>query len=442
MPKILFIQPTQYREDGSGLVKQRRLFLPGLAFPHLAALTPPHWEVELCLEVIEEVPFDTDADLIGIGAMGQAVLRGMDIAREFKRRGKTVVFGGYMPSMIPDYVAPTCDSVVIGDAEIAYPLMLRDFEQGHLQRRYQYPIQQEDLAQLPLPRYELLTSKKIAFMLPVQAGRGCPHACSYCSIYCLYRQKYLTRPVEEVLRDIRRVKALGYRSFFLIDDNLIGNPRFFGELCRAVKPMRMIWATQCSIRLAKKPELLKLAAQSGCRILSIGVESISQESLDAVGKSWCRADENEEMLRRVLDAGILPATEMIVGTDGDTEESIRATADFVVRNKIPIPKFYVMTPMPGSDLYESYKAKGRLLHEDYSRYTATDAVHTPAKISPEKLTELYWELYQKVYSLPNILRRTLWHRRFWKNPALFLFAFFVNLNYLRFIRRGDAPNVL
>ena len=83
MPKILFIQPTQYSEDGSGLIKQRRLFLPGLAFPHLAAITPEHWQVEICLEVIEDVPFDTNADLIGIGAMGQAIIRAKEIAKEF-----------------------------------------------------------------------------------------------------------------------------------------------------------------------------------------------------------------------------------------------------------------------------------------------------------------------------------------------------------------------
>jgi radical SAM superfamily enzyme YgiQ (UPF0313 family) len=440
MPKILFIQPTQYSEDGTGLIKQNRLYLPGLAFPHLAAITPNHWKVNVCLEVIEDVPFDTDADLIGIGAMGQAVIRAKEIAREFKRRGKTVVMGGYMPSMVPEFVEAVCDSIVIGDAEIAYPLMLKDFENGCLKKRYHYPI--EKLGHLPIPKYELITHKKIGYMLPVQAGRGCPHTCSYCSIYCLYRQKYLTRPVEDVVRDIKTIKSLHYKAFFLIDDNLIGNPKFFEALCKEVKPLKMIWATQASILLAKNPKLLKLASESGCRILSIGIESISQEGLDKLNKKWVRVDEHDEMLGRILHAGILPATEMIVGTDGDTEESIRATAHFVVKNKIPIPKFYVMTPMPGSDLYAQYKAEGRLLHEDYSRYTATDAVHTPAKISPEKLTEMYWWLYKRVYTIPNVIRRTLMHKNFWKHPLSYLFSFYVNMNYRRFIQRGDAPNIL
>jgi radical SAM superfamily enzyme YgiQ (UPF0313 family) len=440
MPKILFIQPTQYSEDGSGLIKQRRLFLPGLAFPHLAAITPEHWQVEICLEVIEDVPFDTDADLIGIGAMGQAIIRAKEIAKEFKTRGKTVIMGGYMPSMAPEFIEDVCDSIVIGDAEISYPMLLKDFEEGHLDKFYLNQI--SELGHLPVPKYELITNKKIGFMLPVQAGRGCPHSCSYCSIYCLYRQKYLTRPLEDVIRDIKKVKELGYKAFFLIDDNLIGNPKFFEELCKELKSLHMLWATQCSILLAKNPNLLKLASDSGCRILSIGIESISQEGLDKLNKKWMKVSEHTEMLKRVLNAGILPATEMIVGTDGDTEESLRATADFVIKSKIPVPKFYVMTPMPGSDLYKEYKAAGRLLHEDYSRYTATDPVHTPAKISPEKLTEMYWWLYKKVYSFPNIVRRTLMHKNFWKRPLSCLFALYVNLSYKRFINKGNAPNIL
>lgn len=439
MPKILFIQATQYRVDGKGLVKQRRLYLPGLAFAHLAALTPPHWEVEICLEVIEDVPYDTDAELIGIGAMGQAVTHAREIGREFKRRGKTVIMGGYMPSLIPDYVEAECDSVVIGDAEGAYPQLLKDYENHCLKPVYKVAV--DDLAGLPLPRYDLLIDKKIGFMLPVQAGRGCPHACSYCSIYCLYRQRYLTRPLEEVVRDIKKVKELGYKAFFLIDDNLIGNPRFFGQLCDAVKPLKMIWATQSSILLAKKPNLLRKAAESGCRILSIGIESISQAGLDRLNKQWVKVSEHETMLRRITQAGILPATEMIVGTDEDTVASLEATAEFVIRSRIPIPKFYVLTPMPGSEMYEEYRQQGRLLHEDYSRYTATDAVHRPEKISPEELTEMYWRVYKKVYSFPNILKRTLFHPDFFKSPLSYLFALYVNLSYYLFIRRGDAPNV-
>ncbi|MGB3008677.1 MAG: hypothetical protein WBC06_19330, partial [Chitinophagaceae bacterium] len=193
MYKILFIQTTQF-SGGSGtkLVKQKRLYLPGLAFPLLAAITPDNWKVEICLEVIEDVNYDVDCDIVGIGAMGQAIIRAVEIAKEFKKRGKTVIMGGFMPSMIPDYVKDVCDSVIIGDAETVYPKMLKDFENGTLKKIYHEQV--NDLNGLPIPKYELLLKKKIGFMLPVQPGRGCPHACSYCSIYCLYRKRYIHRP--------------------------------------------------------------------------------------------------------------------------------------------------------------------------------------------------------------------------------------------------------
>ncbi|HEX9007453.1 MAG TPA: B12-binding domain-containing radical SAM protein, partial [Bacteroidota bacterium] len=140
MPKILFIQPTQVGADGR-LCKQKRIYLPGLVFPLLAAMTPPSWEVEVRIEVVDEIDFDSDADLVGIGSMGYATLHGLSIAREFRARGKTVVMGGYMASLMPSFVKDSVDSVVVGDAESSYPQLLKDFERtGRLKPVYDNPV--------------------------------------------------------------------------------------------------------------------------------------------------------------------------------------------------------------------------------------------------------------------------------------------------------------
>jgi radical SAM superfamily enzyme YgiQ (UPF0313 family) len=440
MPKVLLIQSTQYSANSRNLCKQKRIYLPGLAFPLLAAYLPGNWEIEVNIEVVDEINFDTDADIVGIGAMGHAVFRAIDIAAEFRKRGKTVFMGGYMPSLIPWFVEDHCDGLIIGDAEIALPKLLNDFETtGKIKKRYEYPM--NDLKHLSLPKYELLPKKKIGFMLPVQAGRGCPHQCSYCSIACMYKGRYLTRPVEEVIRDIKRIKGLGFRYFYLLDDNIIGNPKFLEELCISIGPLKMKWASQCTTNLARNPELLKLVAGSGCRIMSLGIESITQEGLNKLNKHWVTASEHEKMLNRISEAGIIPATEMMLGTDSDTPDSIRDTFSFVMRARIPIPKFYILTPMPGSVLYEEYKRQGRLIHEDYNQYTTTNCVFKPANMTPEELNKLYWWLYRKVYSIPNILKRTIFSKFFIRNPGLHLFALIVNLNYRKFIINGDAPNI-
>ena len=440
MPKLLLIQSTQYSAGEKELCKQKKIFLPGLAFPLLAPFLPDHWELEICLEVVDEIPFDSDADLVGIGAMGHAIFRAIDIAAEYKKRGKTVFMAGYMASIIPHFVDEHCDGVIVGDAEISLPALLKDFEStGKIKKKYDHPL--KDLAGLPLPKYELLLDKKIGFMLPVQAGRGCPHRCSYCSIACVYKGRYLVRPVEEVIRDIKRVKELGFKYFYLLDDNIAGNPKYLEELCLQIKPLKMGWASQCSVNLARNPTLLKLVADSGCKIISVGIESISQEGLNRLNKQWVTTAEHEELLEKITRAGIIPATEMMIGTDSDTEETIKDTYDFVMRTRIPIPKFYILTPMPGSDLYKEYKEKGKLMHEDYNFYTATNCVHHPDNISPEKLNEMYWWLYQRLFTIPSILKRTLLNKSVTKSPLSYLFAFVVNLNYRKFIRNGDAPNI-
>lgn len=439
MPKILFIQPTQYSKDGA-LCKQKRIYLPGLVFPLLAAMTPSHWEVEMKLEVVDEINYDCNADIIGIGTMGHATFRGIEIATEFRRRGKLVVMGGYMASIVPDEALKYVDSVIIGDAEISYPLMLNDFEStGQIKPIYNNPV--EKLEGLPVPKYELLIEKPISNMLPVQAGRGCPFTCSFCSIACIYKGKYLVRPIEEVVRDIKRVKELGFNTFYLIDDNIVSNPGYVEQLCREIAPLKMKWASQCALHLGKNPELLKMVRESGATMMSFGIESITQEGIDKLGKPWLKVSDHERLIRAIAESGVLVSSEMILGTDSDTENSIIETYHFIERCAIPIPRFYILTPMPGTALFDQYKAEGRLVTEDLIKYDGCNAVHRPLKISPEKLTEMYWWLNRKIYSWPSIFRRTLFNRYFFRRPLVYLFAFFINLHYRKYIRKGVPPNI-
>jgi radical SAM superfamily enzyme YgiQ (UPF0313 family) len=440
MPRLLLVQPSHRSGAGGALVKQRKLHLPGLAFPLLAALAPAHWQVDIRLELIEDIDFDDRPDLVGIGAMGHALFRGMEIAQAFRARGIPVFFGGAMASLVPWLLKEAADSVVIGDAEAAFPRLLADFETGRpLRPVYDLPV--ESLAGLPVPRYELLTAKRIGRMLPVQAGRGCHHACTFCSIAAIYRRRYLHRPIPEVVRDIVEVRRLGFRQFLLIDDNIVSDPTYFLELCRAIEPLGMTWASQCAISIAEDERLLAAARRSGCRILSFGLETVRQEGLDALEKPWVRTANHAELLERVAAAGILPSTEMMVGLDGDTEASLDATLDFVRKTRLPIPRFYVLTPIPGTALFDQMKREGRLLHEDLGRFTGYHCVHEPRDIPSGVLDRKYDELNRRVYALGSVLRRTLLNPHILRNPWAYLFAFFVNLQYHAHIRRNDIPVV-
>lgn len=436
--KILLIQPTPY-DSGGALIKKDRLYFVGLALPLLAALTPDEFEVELCYETIEDVPFDTDAELIGISSMGHAVIRTIDIAKKFRELGKTVILGGYMVSLMPEEAQKYGDSVMIGDSEETWGEMLRDYKNGCLKKVYQKKLTE---LKTPLPRYELLLDKKIGNFLPVQAGRGCPKTCSFCSIYCLYHGQYLKREIPDVIRDIKRIKELGFKQFLLLDDNIFSNRDYAIKLCAEIKKLKMKWMTQCSIDIAKDEELLEIISKSGCYVLSLGLESITKESLVSMNKSWANPDKYAEQIKIIRRHGIDISTEMVVGAEGDTLESIQNTAAFIADNHIAVPRFYILTPIPGTKFFDEMQAQNRIYNTDIYSYNGCEAVHIPKNMTPEELTGAYWDLYNRVYSIRCIVKRTLLTSSVIRRPFQAFFYFFVNLFYRKQIKKGIVPNII
>ena len=435
--KIYFIQSTPYY-SGDKLIKKSRLYFVGLAPAILAAICP-NWDFECCLETIEDVDFNTDADIIAISGMGHAIIRSIDIAKEFKVRGKTVVMGGYMASLMPEEAKKYCDSVIIGDGEKAFPRMLADYENGALQDFYDIPL--ENLS-FPLPRYDLFKNKKIGDFLPVQAGRGCPNSCSFCSVYCLYKNRYMRRDIGEVIRDITHIKSLGYKKFLLLDDNILSERDYILKLCAEIEKLDMQWLSQCEISIADDEEVLNAAARSGCISLSFGIESISQESLDSMQKSWAKVDKYKAQIKKIQDAGIDVSTEMVIGADGDTIESIRKTADFITENKITVPRFYILTPIPGTLFFDEMKAQNRLTSDNIYEFNGAFAVHKPNNMTPEQLSHEYWALYKSVFSFKSIVKRTLIRGDIFRHPLKGIFYFYVNLYYKYQISNGITPNII
>lgn len=436
--KILFIQPTIYDERGKP-VKKHKLYFVGMAYPLLAAMLPNDWECEICLETIENVPYDTDASVIGIGGMGHAANRSKDIALEFKKRGKTVIMDGPMASLAPELAKQYFDSVVVGDAETVWQDVIRDIENGELK-----PFYKKELENLctPLPRYDLIIHKNIGDFLPVQAGRGCPNSCKFCSIFCLYRTKYFKRPIPDVIRDIKYIKELGFKKFLLIDDNIVSDAEYMLELCREIKKLDMAWMSQCAVDIGKQPELLKAVADSGCYVLSFGLESLQKESMAQMDKSWCDPSEYREIIRNVIDAGIEVASEMIVGIDTDTKESLLETVDFIKETRIVAPKFYILTPIPGTDLYAEMYENQRIVEDNVFLYKPSKAVITHPHMTTDEITAVFWDIYNRLYTYGSILRRTVFNRRFLKHPRRGLFFLMVNLYYRYQIRRNISPNIM
>ena len=291
----------------------------------------------------------------------------------------------------------------------------------------------------PIPKYELLLDKNRFF-----TGSGRKAAPIHVPLFNLLSLpgKYIRRSIPEVIRDIKRVKELGFKRFILLDDNIASDQEYMLKLSQEIKKLKMQWMSQCSITVAKNEKLLKAIADSGCMVLSFGIESIKQESLNELNKGWAKTSEYPELIAKIRRAGIEVSTEMVVGTDADTLESIAATAGFIEQNKIIVPRFYILTPIPGTDLFKRLEEKNKIYNRNIYSYNGTEAVHIPANMKPEELTRAYWNLYNQVFGIKSIVNRTFLNRNFIKKPLNYLFYFFVNLVYRHDIKKGIPPNII
>jgi radical SAM superfamily enzyme YgiQ (UPF0313 family) len=413
--RLYLVSPTHYLPDGR-LVKSVRYWTSGVTLPYLKALTPPGHEVALCDELMtgQDVDLDRSCDLVGLTAMGPQIQRAYDLADAFRTRGRRVVLGGPWASLAPDDAADHADAVVVGEAEGVWEQLLADAAAGRLQRRYAGPpadlaraatFDYDDLPLLDRAAFARSRFYRWYFHWPVWASRGCPHSCSFCAVTALHRRTYRTRPVADVVADFRRVRARGGRRVLILDDNPIGDRDHARELFRALAPLGMEWASQCTIEIAHDEELLDLAARSGCRTLTVGFESVAPATLRVVGKRFARADDYARDLARIRRRGIQVIGLFMVGLDGDGPDSFAATLRFCVENQLAFLKLFTPCPFPGTPYRAQMTRAGRVLTDDWNRYDYGSAVVRPVGMSPEEMLAGFDRLYREFYSLGSIARR-------------------------------------
>jgi len=439
-PRVLLIGPTALDRAGQP-IKQDRLYLPGLTLPMLAAVSPPHITPRLVHESVHDIPFDEPWDLVGLTGMGSGVSRAWDIADEFRRRGVPVVMGGIGANLADHaWTLQHVDTLVLGEAEETWPRLLADFEAGRLQRIYRMESP-PPIDALPEPRYDLLDRARLGWWRPVQATRGCPYHCTFCSVTAYFHGTYRRRPVDQVVRDVQAAKRSGSSYMSFIDDNIAVDWDYCARLWEALIPEKITWMSQCSLHIAERPEMLKLAHASGCRMLSFGIESTNAESLRGVDKAWNRPERYARAVRAVRAAGIDVSTEMIIGFDGDDERVFEETLRFILDNEISIPRVHILTPVPGTPLYQEMRRDGRILHDEVGRYTGGQVVYRPRNFEPARLEQGYWDMYRKILSWSGMAQR-LRHNPARLGPRMRAFVAGVNLHYRGHLDRGITPGIV
>jgi len=395
--KLDLIVPTTQEN----LRKRRKAICPPLGLAMVAALTPPEVEVSLTDENVTAIDFQKETDLVGITALTITAQRAYEIADSFRARGVKVILGGSHPSALPEEASQHADAVVIGEAEGIWPNVIHDFKASKLQRIYSQR-ERPSLVSLPIPRRDLFAKGAYYCTNTISTTRGCPYACSFCTVTSFFGHTYRCRPVEEILNEIETFNDKKLVVF--VDDNIVGNPKFTKELFQALIPYKIKWVGHTSVTIARDDELLKLTAASGCMVLLIGFETLSPANLAAVGKRINVVDEYETVIRKIHSHGIAIHGFFILGLDEDDEDVFVRTVRFARKMRLESASFAWPVPYPGTALCESLDKAGRIVTKDWSQYES-NPVFEPNLMSREMLKRAYDWAWREFYSLPSIWRR-------------------------------------
>ncbi|MEW6108228.1 MAG: radical SAM protein [Nitrospirota bacterium] len=382
---------------------------PYLSATTLAALTPPDVDVTIQDENVQEISFDSDADIAAISIMTPLAVRGYEIADRLRINGTKVIIGGFHATWMPDEAASHADAVVTGEAEAIWTEIIKDLKMNRLRKRYSAPSVSL-LDGLPPARRDLLKKDGYFFINTIQTTRGCPFDCDFCSVTAFYGRTYRYRPIEDIERELRGISG-GANFLFIVDDNVTGNPSHAKKLFEMLKRYPFKWLSQTSITFAENPELLELAKESGCYGMFIGFETLTQEGLDKLNKRFNRAEKYAELIKRIHDNGIGVQGSFIFGYDWDTKSSFETVVSFAEKTRLDSVLFTILTPYPGTKVFSRMMEEKRIITTDWSKYDMAHVVYKPKNMSSEELQEGYLTANRHFYSWNSMLKRLIAFRR-------------------------------
>lgn len=390
-----------------------------LSLEMLAAVTPPEHEVVIRKSSYEKVDYNDFFDIVGIRTTTTDALFAYKVADEYRRRGVTVVIGGWHASAMPMEAKQHADSVVVGEGEISWPILLKDFQHGKLKSFY---YQRKPVEPECIPNTALYSSKD--FAPAIQASRGCPYQCEFCSETIVnFKKIFRPRPIENVIREI---KSLPGNTFIFHDASLTINPEYTKNLFRAMIGLNKHFFCNGNMDvLGRDDELLELAKEAGCVGWLIGFESLSPESLKSAGKKTNEVGSYTKTIEKIHEHGMMVSASFVFGFDGDTLDIFDKTREFVDTSGIDMPDAMILTPFPGTPLFYRLEKENRLLTRDWSKYDHRHVVFKPKNMTPEDLLENTQELYNDFFSKRNIIKRVLKSIKLGYNP--FISTIFQNL---------------
>ena len=402
--RILFIYPYPSKNSHSSYTKFLKIFFysPISTFEALSSVTPKEHSIEIIDERFEKIDFEKDYDIIGISAMTPQAPRAYTITDEFRRRGKKVVLGGWHPSALPEEAKKYSNSVLIGEGEELWPQLLKDIDKGKLKRIYRQerPV---DLSSIPITGSGRAKEKGFRAAVVIEATRGCPNGCDFCAItHSPGRRIFRVRPVERVIEEIRSIPQ---KYLIFNDASLTINPEYTKLLFKHMKELNKKFFCYGNANvLLRDEELLKLAHEAGCMSWFIGFDSVSQRSINTIGKRTNKVNEYTAVINKIHDFGMNVEGSFMFGFDTDTSDIFDCTLDFICDSEIDKAEFHILTPFPDTPLFDRLEKQNRILTKDWSKYDSKNVVFKPKHITAEELIDGVKKMYTGFYNPSNILK--------------------------------------
>jgi len=444
--KILFISPARRRSPDEDFIFKMAF----LNLPYLAAVTPPDYDVVIIDEEHEDIDFDANVWLVALSAQTPVSIRAYEVAEKFRKLGVTTVMGGPHVSTQTKEALQHVDAVIIGEGEFVWPQILSDLEKGELGSVYEGGIT-NDLKELPWPRRDLLNSRFYIPLTMIETTRGCPHQCDFCGVSRFFGHRYRKRPLDDVASELRALFYPGFRHkasrffaglgldlpyfierrlIYFIDSNFAADLNYTRNLMDILEGLDVLWWGHTTVDIAWDEDFLNRMQKSGCIAVNIGFESLSQENLKTMKKSFAGASDYKEAIKRIHNHHIGIMGTFVVGFDGEDTSIFDQIYEFVLENRLEWALVFIRTPYPGTSLFEDMESSGRLITHDWEKYDTLNCVFMPAGMTVQEIERGLRETWKKIFSIKSIYRRIL---RSPRNHPMFYFG--MNMQFFQMVRK-------
>lgn len=392
---------------------------PPLGLATLAAYCSPDDEIDLQDEHVEEIITDDLPDLVIIQVYITNAFRAYALADHYRKKGAWVCLGGLHVTSLPEEALRHADSIFTGPGEDTFPQFLADFR--NKTPRKVYINIQRNIEAIPPVRRDLI--KRSLYLVPnsIVVSRGCPHHCDFCYKDAFFKggRSFYTQRVDDALSEMERLPG---RHLYFLDDHLLGNQKFAEQLFEGMQGMNRLFQGASTVEAILRGNLIEQAAAAGLRSVFIGFETLSNKNLLQSNKKQNLGKDYELAIRRLHSLGIMINGSFVFGLDDDDKDVFRRTVDWAVSQGLTTSTFHILTPYPGTRLFDSMERQGRILHRNWDQYDTRQVVYKTAGLTADELKKGYDRAYCDFYSWTNIAKASWQHEDFSQKLKHFAYA--------------------